>query len=176
MVTSRTTSSSRDRADCRLIAVGSVLPYGGIALVAFATSLFACSHPFLHLSFSTGFLWFLAQKSVVPAQYVPSAVPDFCLNWLFQDSQNICWLPWTSFMSPSQNTACTKYFTWCRCCYRSHHRQESDKPNLWGCKSWLTSSSVPLYCSLSEQILGGKKLKKRIPMKFRVTFLKEFMS
>ena len=161
VVTSRVTSSSKDRADCRLIAVGSALPYGGIALVVFAASLFTRSRPFLHHSFSTGFLWFLAQKSVISAEYVPSAVADFCLDWLFQGSQNICCLPRTSsFLSPSQNTACTKYLAWCRCRYISCYRQESGKPNPWSCKSQSTSGNVPLYCSLSEGIPGGKKLKK----------------
>lgn len=38
--------------------------------------------------------------------------------------------------------------------------EESGKPNLWSCKSRLTSGNVPLYCSLSEGIPGGKKLKQ----------------
>lgn len=111
MVTSRVTLS-RDRADCRLIAVGSALLYGGIAFVVLAASLFARSRPFPHHSVSTGFLWFLAQKSaVVSVQYVPSAVADFCLGWLFQGSQNICCLPCTSpFVSPKSEHCLHKIF------------------------------------------------------------------
>lgn len=158
VVTSRMTSSSRDRGDCRLIAVRSALPYGGIALVVFAASLFTRSCPFLPCSFSTGFLWFLSQKSVVSVQYVPSAVADFCLDWLFQGSQNICCFPCTSsFVSPSQPAQNIWLDVSPMTC---HHRQESGKPNLWSCKSRLTSGNVPLYRSLSEGIPGGKKLKK----------------
>lgn len=91
---------------------------GWNSLLVFAASLSPCSRPFLHHPFGTGFLWFLARKSVVTAQYVPSAVSDFCLDWHFQGPQNICCLSSTSSsISPGLKTTCTKYLTR----YRWHH-------------------------------------------------------
>lgn len=69
-------------------------------------SCLGCPH-ILSILFSTGFLWFMAQKSLVSVLCVSCAIADFCLkNLLLQDSKNICCLPHTSlFVSPKQNTA-----------------------------------------------------------------------